>query len=400
MDDVSPGKTLGVRVDINSPVEDGEVADNRRFARHAETVSELLADDHAVVLLAHQGRPGREDFASLAGHAEVFAGHLDRSVEFVDDVHGDRAVAAVEDVDPGEVVLLENVRMSESELTDRTPAEHAESALVSDLAPHFDAYVNDAYSAAHRAHASLVGFPPVVPSFGGRVMAAEYEYNSSVRDRAFDGPVTMVLGGTKVADLVGVMERLKDRVDNFLLGGVVGELFLRARGYDVGYDVADETLYDDQWAATADRIRSLLAEHDDTIQLPVDLAYEGPDGERAEETVAGIEKTQPFLDVGSQTVTTYAPYVRESAATFVKGALGVFEDERFAHGTVGVLEAIAEGDGFSVVGGGDTGRAISLYGLDETAYDHVSLAGGAYLRALTGDPLPAVEALQRYRPDE
>ncbi|MFB6304831.1 MAG: phosphoglycerate kinase [Haloferacaceae archaeon] len=395
LDDLPPGGRILVRLDLNSPVEGGVVQDNRRFARHAETLRELLAADHAVAVLAHQGRPGRDSFVGLERHADMLADHLDRPVGFVPDTYGERALSAVRDLEPGEVLVLENVRMSPDELPERPAAEHAESDLVRTLAPEFDAYVNDAYSAAHRSHASLVGFPHVMPAYAGRVMEREYEANTAIASREFDGDVTMVLGGLKARDVVSVMRTLGDRVDTFLLGGAVGELFLRAAGHRVGHDVEGSDLYDDQWAAVGGTVADVLEEYDDAVRLPADLAYEDADGDRAEVAVDDVEeKTHQFRDVGTETVMDYAPVVRDSAAVFVKGAMGVFEDERFSVGTVGVLEAIADTDAFSVVGGGDTSRAIDLYGLDADDFSHVSIAGGAYLRALTGDPLPAVEALR------
>jgi len=292
------------------------------------------------------------------------------------------------------VLLLENTRRTDDELPEREPEEHAASDFVETLAPEFDAYVNDAYSAAHRKHASLVGFPLRLPSYAGRVMETEYEANTAIAEREFDGDVTMVVGGTKATDVIGVMDALDDRVDRFLLGGVAGELFLRAAGHPVGRDVAGLDLFDEQWAANRELIESVLDERGDAIRLATDLAYEGDDGGRAEVAVDEIdEKSAGYLDVGSETVAAYEPEIRDSDAVFVKGALGVFEDERFADGTVGVLEAIAETDCFSVVGGGDTSRAIGMYGLSEGDFSHVSIAGGAYIRALTGEPLPAVEVL-------
>ncbi|WP_129114519.1 phosphoglycerate kinase [Halegenticoccus tardaugens] len=396
LDDLEPGRRVLVRLDLNSPVEDGAVQDNRRFSRHAATVRELLDDDHRVVLLAHQSRPGRDDFVSLDQHAEILGEHVGREIGFADDVYGEKAVDAIRDLDAGEALLLDNVRMADNELPEKEPEEHAESDFVQTLAPEFDAYVNDAYSAAHRAHASLVGFPLVLPAYAGRVMETEYEANTSISGREFDGDVTMVVGGTKATDVIDVMNNLGDTVDTFCLGGVAGELFLRAAGREVGYDVDDMDLFDEQWEKNHGTIESLLDERGDEIRLAVDLAYEDDAGERAEREVAEIdEKTEAYLDVGTGTVEAYESIVRDSAAVFVKGALGVFEDERFKEGTVGVLEAIAETDCFSVVGGGDTSRAIELYGLDEDDFSHVSIAGGAYIRALTGEPLVGVEVLER-----
>ncbi|MFC7069221.1 phosphoglycerate kinase [Halobaculum lipolyticum] len=395
LDDLPAQQRVLVRLDLNSPVEDGVVQDNRRFSRHAETVAELADAGHRVALMAHQGRPGDDDFVSLEQHADVLAEHAGVDVDFVADTFGDDALAAIRSLDAGDVLLLENTRMTDDELPEEEPEEHAASDFVETLAPEFDAYVNDAYSAAHRQHASLVGFPLRLPSYAGRVMETEYEANTAIAEREFDGDVTMVVGGTKATDVIGVMEALDEKVDRFLLGGVAGELFLRAAGYPVGEDV-DTELFDDQWNANEETIRSVLEERRDQVTLASDLAYEDADGERSEVAVEDIvEKTQSFLDVGSDTVADYEPTIRDSEAVFVKGALGVFEDERFSVGTVGVLEAIADTDCFSVVGGGDTSRAIGMYGMSEDDFSHVSIAGGAYIRALTGEPLPAIELLVR-----
>ncbi|KTG10871.1 phosphoglycerate kinase [Haloprofundus marisrubri] len=396
LDDLDAEQRVLVRLDLNSPVEDGEVQDNRRFERHASTVSELVDHNHRVVLMAHQGRPGDDDFVSLEQHADILAGHVGTDVQFVADTYGDEAMAAIDALEPGEILLLENVRMVDDELPEESPVEKSETEFVQTLAPKFDAYVNDAYSAAHRRHASLVGFPLVLPAYAGRVMETEYEANSSIATREFDGQVTMVVGGTKATDVIGVMDAIGEKVDQFLVGGIAGELFLRAEGYPVGTDVGDMDLFDEQWENNQDVIEDVLDRRADQVRLPVDLAYENDDGDRAEVSVERIdEKETGYLDVGTETVEGYAPTVHESEAVFVKGALGMFEDERFADGTVGVLEAIAETDCFSVVGGGDTSRAIEMYGLDEDDFSHVSIAGGAYIRALTGEPLPVVEVLEQ-----
>jgi len=396
LDDLADGQRVVVRVDINSPVSEGRVRDNRRFARHAETLRELVESDHRVAVLAHQGRPGRESFTSLDQHADVLAEHLGAPVEFVPDTHGPRAIEAIRDLESGEVLLLENVRMVMDELPEKPPEKHTRSTLVRTLAPEFDAYVGDAYSAAHRSHASLVGFPLVMDASAGRVMAAEYEANSAIATREFDGDVTMVAGGKKATDVIEVMTALEGTVDNFLLGGVAGELFLRALGYEVGRDLGGADVYDEQYARNREKIQHLIEAHPSDLVFPTDLAYEDEDGERAEVTVADVRnKEYDYLDVGTDTTSRYADIAASSAAVFVKGALGVFEDERFSYGTVNVLEAIAARDCFSVVGGGDTSRAIELYGLRESDFSHVSIAGGAYIRALTGEPLPAVEVLKR-----
>jgi phosphoglycerate kinase len=396
LDDLEDGQRVLVRVDLNSPVSVGVVADNRRFSRHAVTVEELLAAGHRVALLAHQGRPGRDTFLPLEQHADILAEHLDQHVEYVPDTYGQMAMDAIDALDAGEVVVLENVRMTDDELPEREPEEHAKSDLVQTLAPAFDAYVGDAYSAAHRKHASIVGFPMVMDAYAGRVMVNEYEANSAIATREFDGEVTMVAGGKKATDVIDVMAALQDRVDNFLLGGVVGELFLRAVGYDVGRDLGEGDVYESQWRANKARIRSLIESHPSQLVFPSDLAYADEDDERAEVTVADVRnKDHDYRDIGSDTVSQFQDIAGNSAAVFVKGALGVFEDERFSHGTVRVIKAIGRSDAFSVIGGGDTSRVIEMYGMDETDFSHVSIAGGAYINALTSGSLPGVEVLDR-----
>lgn len=382
-----------LRVDINAPIENGRVVDHRRFARHAETISRLTERGHAVVVLAHQGRPGRDTFVSLAEHADILADYLDAPVEFVPSVFDDAAEAAIRDVGPGAVLLLENVRMTEDELTDQEPAAHARTALVQTLAPLFDAYVNDGYSVAHRPHASVVGFPAVMDAYAGPVMATEYAYNTAVYDREFDGVVTIVLGGRKAGDVIEALDALADRVDRFLLGGAVGELFLRGAGYPVGTDVGTD-FYESYYRTYEQAITDALDRFGDRITLPVDLAT-ASGGDRVETPVAAIDtKAVDYFDIGSETVATYREVIADSAAVLVKGAPGVFEKEPFSLGTCGVLSAIADGDCFSVVGGGDTARAVDRCGFDPAAYDHLSIAGGAYLYALAGRPLPGVVALE------
>ena len=395
IDDLDDAQRVLVRLDLNSPVEDGEVQDNRRFSRHAETVGELADLGHRVVLMAHQGRPGRDTFVSLAQHAEILGSYLDHEVDFVDDTYGDDAVDAVETLDAGEILLLENTRMCDDELPEETPEQKADTEFVETLAPHFDAYINDAYSAAHRKHASLVGFPLVLPAFAGRVMETEYEANTAIANREFDGQVTMLVGGTKATDVIGVMETLGEKIDTFCLGGIASHLFLRAAGYESGYDRHEDLdLYDSQWEANEDVIRRLLDERRDQIELPEGLAYEDDDGERAEHTREELDAgSYDYMDISEKTVEKYEPTIRNSDAVFLKGALGVFEEEQFSAGTVGAVKAIAETDCFSVVGGGDTSRSIEMYGMDEDDFDHVSIAGGAYIRALTGDDLPGIELL-------
>jgi phosphoglycerate kinase len=394
LDDLEDGQRVLVRLDLNSPVEDGEVQDNNRFDRYSETVRHLADHDHAVVCMAHQGRPGRDDFVSLEQHAEILEAHVGLPVQFVPDTFSEEAIEAIEALEGGEILLLENTRMTDDELPEKDAAEHAESDFVQTLSQYFDAFVNDAYSAAHRAHASTVGFPLVLPCYAGLVMDKEYQYNTSVAEREFEGQVTMLTGGNKSKDVIGVANNLGEKVDTFCIGGLPGQLFRRAQDYPVGYDTEDMDLLDDQWEATKDTLEDLLETRSDEFELPVDFAYFGEDGGRAEIALEDIEEPMELMDIGHDTIDAYKPIIEESEAVFVKGAVGVFEMDEFADGTVELLEAIAETDCFSVVGGGDTARAIAKGDCEESDFDHVSIAGGAYLNALTGQELVAVEVLK------
>jgi phosphoglycerate kinase len=396
LDDLADGQRVLMRVDLNSPVEEGRVQDNRRFTRHAKTVRDLVDSGHRVALLAHQGRPGRDTFIPLEQHATILAEYVDQPIEYVPDTYDDESLDAIDDLDAGDVLMLENVRMTDDELPEKEPEVHAESDLVQTLVPKFDAYIGDGYSVAHRKHASIVGFPLVMDAYAGRVMVSEYEANSSIANKEFDGEVTMVAGGKKATDVIEVMTALENKVDNFLLGGIAGELFLRAVGYDVGRDIGDMDLYDEQFEKNLEKIQHMIEAHPSELVYPTDLAYENDEGERVEVTVSDVKnKDHDYLDVGADTTSRYADIAANSAAVFVKGALGVFEDERFAYGTTNILEAIAACDGFSVIGGGDTSRAIEMYGMREEDFSHVSIAGGAYIRALTGKSLPGVEVLKQ-----
>lgn len=396
LDDLPDAQRVLLRLDLNSPVEDGDVQDNRRFERHAVTVSELVDAGHRVVCMAHQGRPGRDTFISLKQHAEILADHVGHEVKFTAETFGQDALSSIRELESNEILLLENTRMCDEELPEEKPETKADTDFVQTLAPEVDAYINDAYSSAHRSHASLVGFPNLLPAYAGRVMETEYEANTAIAARDFDGRVTMAVGGIKATDVIDVMTHLGDTVDNFLIGGVVGQLFLRARGYPVGFDTDPEAdLYDSQWEENHTLIEEILAKRGDQVTLPTDLAFAGDDGERVEVDVDDIDKSNTdYLDIGTDTSEMYADTIRGSEAVFTKGALGVFENKKFSTGTVTALEAIAETDCFSVVGGGDTSRAIGMYGMDENDFGHVSIAGGAYIRALTGADLIGVEMLE------
>jgi len=388
LDDVDyAGKRVLIRVDINCSVdpETKRITDDSRIIATLPTLRELSKS--RTVLLSHQGRPGSDDFISLEQHTEIMKKHgLDAS--HVDDIFGEKAQQAIQHVEVGEVLVLENVRYFEGELREGPPEEVAKEAIVQELYPHFDLFVNDAFGAAHRSQASIVGFTTVLTSAAGRLVEKEIRTltDATATDRH---PWTLVLGGAKAEDKVKTLGKLLavGRVDQALLGGLVGTLFLIAAGRVSEEHSTPIKGFD----SSIDTARDILGKYPDTIVLPEDAAVER-DNERVEcsfDKMNGV----PFLDIGSTTTEKYVETIRDSAVVFANGPMGLFEKEAFAKGTSEVLDAIAECDGITVVGGGHMGAMAMKKGLAERI-THISTGGGATINFLTGKKLDLIVALE------
>jgi len=385
------GKNLLVRVDFNSPVDPatGRILGDKRIRGHADTVRRLAEEGAVVVLLSHQSRPGRADFTTLETHAERLSRVLGRDVEYIDAVFGERVNEAVEEAKPGDVLLLENARFYSEEYIEMPPEDAVETHEVRKLAPLFDAYVNDAFSAAHRSQPSIVGFPLRLPAYAGELMEREVRVLGSL-DEAPE-PLVLSLGGAKVKDALGVVSNIAENgtAEKVLLSGAVGNLFLVAEDVEVGEGTTD-FLRDEGFLALVDEASELLEEHADLLETPKDVAVE-IDEERVEVSVDELPVEEPAFDIGIETVAEYAATLREAGTAVVNGPSGVYEEELFERGTYEVLSAAAEAE-YSVAGGGDTAAAIDS--LDVTGFDHVSSGGGASTAMLSGDELPGVEALK------
>lgn len=386
------GTTLGVRIDINSPLaDDGELADDARLRAHVDTLSELLDRGGRVAVLAHQGRPGGDEFRDLEPHADRLNELLDSSVSYCDATFSEDARRAVENLDDGEAVVLENTRFYSEEYMEFPPDRAGDTNLVAKLAPSLDAFVNDAFAAAHRSQPSIVGFPTRLSGYAGRVMERELDVLGDIESTP--EPRTYVVGGAKVPDSIAVAESVLERglADEVLTTGVVANVFLLAADVDIG-KASTEFVYDQGYESEIDRAGELLAEYDEKIRLPEDLAVER-DGERHELSLDELppESGEAAMDIGSETVATYGDVLADSGTVVLNGPAGVFEDDRFADGTKNLFEHASTAE-FSIVGGGDTAAAIRKFDLD--GFDHVSTGGGAALRMLTGEPLPAVDALE------
>ncbi len=394
------GKRILVRVDINSPVDkaSGKIMDNPRIREHAKTLKELVEKGAKVVAIAHQGRKGKEDFLSLEQHATLLSRYVGSEVRFVGDIIGDEAKEAISSLREGDCLLLENLRFLDEETEKKSPEEHAKGKLVTTLAPLFDAFVQDAFSALHRAHASLVGFPSVLPTFIGRVM--ERELKACERVVAPEEPLVGVFGGAKVEECMKVMRHMfeEGKLAKALVCGLTGNLFLLANGVKVNED--NEAMLEKKGALEfVAEAKQLLETYGERIVLPVDLAFE-VDGERREYGISNLPERGLAGDVGSETIKLFSETLEEARTIIAKGPAGIYEMDVFMQGTRKLLEKISRCEAFSLIGGGDLTTALEKVGIPWERFSHVSLAGGALITYLSGEELPGLKVLGYYQASE
>jgi phosphoglycerate kinase len=387
LDDLdATGARVFVRADLNVPLKDGEVADDLRVRSSVPTLRRLLDQDARVVVASHLGRPkGSPDPASsMAPVAARLADLLGTEVVAADDVVGDDARAKADALQPGQVLLLENLRWDAGETAN-------DDGFAAALASFADVYVDDAFGASHRAHASISGVPARLPGYAGLLLERELEVlGGLLADPA--RPYVAVLGGAKVSDKLTVLGNLLERVDVLAVGGAMAFTFLVAAGVDVGASRVEQ----DQVDTVRDLVRQ-ARERDVEVLLPEDLVVAdrfAEDAEPATVAVGDVPGDAMGLDIGPETAGHYAEALRRAGSVFWNGPMGVFEWASFAAGTRTVAEAMAAAQGFTVVGGGDSAAAIRAFGLDEQV-DHVSTGGGASLELLEGKDLPGVVALRR-----
>lgn len=379
------GTRVFLRADLNVPLQGGAVADDLRLQAAVPTLRLLLEGGARVVMASHLGRPeGEVDPAlSMAPVASRLSELLDSPVQAARDVIGPDARSRAEGLGDGEVVLLENLRFDPGEKTN-------EDRFADALAAMADVYVNDAFGAAHRAHASVSGVPARLPGYAGLLLERELDVlGGLLEDPA--RPYVAVLGGAKVSDKLTVLENLLGRVDAIAVGGAMCFTFLAAEGHDVGNSRVER----DQVDVVRDLVERGRA-RDVTVHLPTDVVVAPAFAEDAPATTVGVEAMpddQMGLDIGPETTAAYAAAIAGAGAVFWNGPMGVFEWQAFAEGTRGVARAMAEAGGFTVVGGGDSAAAIRRFGLADDV-DHVSTGGGASLELLEGRELPGVVALR------
>ncbi|MCL6577879.1 MAG: phosphoglycerate kinase [Candidatus Bathyarchaeota archaeon] len=397
IDDVKvKDKVVLVRVDFNSPVDpkSQKVLEDVRIRAHGETTIKELAEKGAkVVVLAHQGRKGDPDFIPLKQHAEILGKILRKPVKYVDDVFGEKAKNAIKNLKSGEILVLDNVRNFAAETKEGTPEDHAKTELVKNLAPLAQLFVNDAFAAAHRAHVSIIGFTAVLPSVAGRIMERELKSLSKVLENP-EKPCVFILGGAKADDSLEISKYvLNNKIADYVLtGGVVGHVFLVAKGANLG-KTNMEFLEKKELMSLVPGIKELIQKYPDKIKTPKDLAVE-VNGKRKEISVDELPTDQSIFDIGPKTVDEYAKIIRKANSIVISGPMGVYENKEFVYGTKKIFEEIANSKAFSLAGGGHTISALQELKLS-SKISYVSTAGGALIEFLMGKKLPGVVALEK-----
>lgn len=378
------GKRVLMRVDFNVPMQDGTITDDKRIRAALPTIKHAIEAGGKVILMSHLGRPkGKPDDAfRLDPVAKRLSELLGQPVQKVDDCIGADVEQAVAKLEPGDVLLLENVRFYAQE-TDNDP-EFAKA-----LAALGDIFVNDAFGTAHRAHASTTGVADYLPAVSGFLMEKELEFLGGAVEEP-KRPFVAILGGAKVKDKIAVIESLLNKVDTLIIGGGMAYTFLKAQGYEVGNSLLD--------GERLEFCRSIMAKAEEKgveLLLPVDVVVAkeyGPDAEHKVVSSREMPADWEGLDIGPETAKRFSAAVKDAGTVVWNGPMGVFEFEAFAKGTLSVAQALADSSAVTIIGGGDSAAAVEQMGLADKM-THVSTGGGASLEFLEGKVLPGVAAL-------
>ena len=398
LDDVDlQGRTILYRVDVNSPMEpsSGKLLDDGRLRAIVPTLQRL--SESSVVLMAHQSRPGRTDFTDMSSHCDRLSEILGRPIKFVPDVCGDEAIAEISNMTGDNIIFLDNVRGNDEEYGPKYDSnEKTESTeIVARLAAVSDAYVTDAFAAAHRRSPTLTGFTNSIPCIAGKLMESEI---SSLRIalRSPPKPYLAILGGAKCDDSVRVAKNLisKGQIDNIAFVGVTGNLMLWIEGNDIG-DRNKEFIrkslgkdFDSAWEMG----REIASKHSGMITLPIDIAVES-EGKRKQITLAELPTEDPIYDVGIETLRSLRPLVQEAGCILWNGPASYFELPEFAFGTIEILNMCTETDATTIIGGGHTSALVNSRGVSGMV-THNSTGGGSTMSFLSGEPLPVMASLK------
>ncbi|MCD6502687.1 MAG: phosphoglycerate kinase [Euryarchaeota archaeon] len=387
-----------LRVDINSPIDPmtGVILNDYRIRAHVDTISYLSANDAKVVILAHQSRPGKDDFTTLEEHAQILSKYVGH-VEYVDEICSSRVIDKIKSMSPGEIMLLENVRMNSEEIAlENAPIEKQKRALfVKKLSSVANYYVNDAFAVSHRLQPSVTAFPYIMPSAAGFLMEKELINLLKVL-RDTQEPKIAILGGAKIDDSIKIMGRLLSECnyDMIITGGLVSVLFLYASGIPLGKANIDTLAKNSSnLEKMVETAKQILKDYRDKILLPEDVAV-NKDGIRYEISVReGKEIEEYIMDIGFNTIFEYKNAIRSAKIILVNGPMGAYEHPLFAFGTYEIFNALAKLNAFKVAGGGHTVSVIEQLKLNRF-FDHISTGGGAMINFIAGKELPGVKALK------
>lgn len=382
------GKKVLMRVDFNVPIKNGEIGDDNRIVQALPSINHVIENNGKLILMSHLGRPGGEvdDSLSLNPVAEHLQTLVDTTVHFAEDCIGEEATSVIDQIEDGEIVLLENVRFHKGEKAN-------DEEFCKELAAHGDLFCNDAFGSSHRAHSSVAGVTRFLqPAVSGYLLEKEIKYlNDSINDP--EHPFVAILGGAKVSDKIGVIENLLDKVDTIIIGGGMTYTFYKAKGLPIG-----DSLVEDEKVDLAAELMEKADEKGINFQLPMDSVAAKEFKNDAEHKVVdedGIEDGWMGVDIGPQSAISFGNIIKNAKTVVWNGPMGVFEMENYAGGTLAVAEALAETTrmgGTSIIGGGDSASAIKKAGLEDKV-SHVSTGGGASLMFLEGKDLPGVVAL-------
>ncbi|WP_269411848.1 phosphoglycerate kinase [Lentibacillus daqui] len=378
------GKKVFCRVDFNVPMSDGKVTDDTRIKAALPTIEYLTENGAILILASHLGRPKGNvvEELRLDPVAKRLSDLIGKEVTKTDAVYGEEVNQAISQLENGDILLIENVRFEPGE-------EKNDPQLIEAFASMADLYVNDAFGAAHRAHASTTGVGEKLPAAAGFLMEKEIRVLGNALENP-DRPFTAIIGGAKVKDKIDVIDHLLDKVDNLIIGGGLAYTFIKAKGYEIGKSLLEED--------KLDLAKQFMNKADDKgvrFVLPVDAVVADDFSEDANTKIVAIDQIPAdweALDIGPKTRELYQEIVADSKLIIWNGPMGVFEMNAFAGGTMAVAKALAETDGYTVIGGGDSAAAVEKFGFAGDM-DHVSTGGGASLEFMEGKELPGVQAL-------
>jgi phosphoglycerate kinase len=377
------GKRVFLRVDYNVQFVNGEILDDHRLKESVSTILALTGKGARLIISTHRGRPrgGVDPELSNLPVAQHLQTLVESPVAFVDECVGPKAKAAAEKLAPGEILMLENLRF-------HTEEEANDEGFARQLADLADIYVNDAFGPAHRAHASIVGVPKFIPGVAGLLLEREVDYLSGASEHP-ERPFALVLGGSKVADKIGILQHLSKNADVVLIGGSVANTFLKAQGIDVGSSLVE----DDRIDTALDVMRQAAKGHNLRLVLPRDVVIADAQGENAR--TVSVNRVPPgfrILDIGQQTLDDFREVLQSAKTVVWNGPVGLFEREPFDHGSLEVAKMLGAIKATTIVGGGETAAAVARAGMSDNV-SHVSTGGGASLAMLQGEVLPGVAAL-------